>query len=179
MVTFRRRLTTAPHPRRRSHSKLMPGQRIPHDRPTRTAMFRTRLEGTRTLVVLDNATTVDQVRPFLDVTRSGAELGELDDVTRPGVRRGSGRRRETPSARRAALTGLFDYYLATAAGAMDTLYPAEAQHRPRVPAPDSPAPRLRDPGAALAWLDSERPTMVALAETEDWPGHLTQLSTTV
>ncbi|HEY0534360.1 MAG TPA: tetratricopeptide repeat protein [Actinoplanes sp.] len=315
------------------------GQRIPHDRPARTAMFRTLLAGTRTLVVLDNAASVDQVRPLLPATpgcpaliTSRRDLGDLDDVTRlvvdvftageavafltraargtpvggdpaaaariarrcgylplalgivaghirgatgwtltehadrlderqhnrrldtgvqlafdesyahlsdehqrflrltalhPGpdfdayaaatlvhadlttatarlgdllrdhlvqqtaagrytfhdlIRAYASERaadEEPPSARQAALTRMFDYYLATAAGAMDTLYPAEAEHRPRVPTPDSPTPLLPDPRAALAWLDSERPTLVALAETQDWPGHVSRLSPTL
>src|SRR5205814_3063602 len=39
---------------------------------------------------------------------------------------------DPPPYRRAALTRLFDYYLATAAAAMDSLYPAETHRRPRI-----------------------------------------------
>ncbi|MEV7626960.1 tetratricopeptide repeat protein [Actinoplanes sp. NPDC089786] len=46
----------------------VPGQQIPHDLPARTAAYRRRLAGTRTLVVLDNAATADQVRPLLPGT---------------------------------------------------------------------------------------------------------------
>jgi tetratricopeptide (TPR) repeat protein len=89
---------------------------------------------------------------------------------------------ERPPERRAALTRLFDYYLATTAAAMDTLHPAEAHRRPRIPAPATPAPRLADPDTALAWLDTERTTLVAVAAhtaTHGWPTHTTHLSTTL
>src|SRR5947199_20449 len=79
-----------------------------------------------------------------------------------------------PSARRAARTRLFDYYLATAAAAVDALFPAEAYHRPRIPPPGTPTPELADLGAAVGWLDSERPALVAVAEqaaAHGWPAH--------
>jgi tetratricopeptide (TPR) repeat protein len=80
---------------------------------------------------------------------------------------------------RAAQTRLFDFYLATTATAMDVLHPAEAHHRPRIPAPETPIPVLPDPDAARAWLDTERPTLVAVAAhtaTHGWPTHTTRLS---
>jgi tetratricopeptide (TPR) repeat protein len=89
---------------------------------------------------------------------------------------------DPPSARHAARTRLFDYYLATAAAAADTLYPAEAYHRPRIPAPATPIPDLADLGAAVGWLDAERPALVAVAEhtaAQGWPTHTTRLSTTL
>src|SRR5439155_10331999 len=46
----------------------VPGQQIPHDLPARVAVYRARLAGTRTLVLLDNAATADQVRPLLPNT---------------------------------------------------------------------------------------------------------------
>src|SRR2546423_1487487 len=46
----------------------MPGHRIPHDLEARTAAYRGRLAGTRTLVLLDNAAEADQVRPLLPDT---------------------------------------------------------------------------------------------------------------
>ncbi|MFC0530548.1 hypothetical protein [Phytohabitans kaempferiae] len=45
-----------------------------------------------------------------------------------------------PSDRRAALTRLFDHYLATAATAMDALHPAQAHLRPHIPRPARPPP---------------------------------------
>ena len=46
----------------------VPGQQIPHDLAARTAAYRDRLAGTRTLVVLDNAADAEQVRPLLPAT---------------------------------------------------------------------------------------------------------------
>jgi DNA-binding SARP family transcriptional activator/tetratricopeptide (TPR) repeat protein len=82
---------------------------------------------------------------------------------------------------RAALTSLFDYYLAAAGTAMDTLMPAERHRRPPIP-PHAPPliPPLDTAHAARAWLDAERATLVAVAEytaTRGWPGHTTRLST--
>jgi tetratricopeptide (TPR) repeat protein len=87
---------------------------------------------------------------------------------------------DSPPERHAALTRLFDYYLAASAVAMDTLYPAEAHRRPRIPPPGTPTPALTDPDTARAWLDAERPTLVAVAAhtaTHGWPTHTTRLST--
>ncbi|MEO3928824.1 tetratricopeptide repeat protein [Micromonosporaceae bacterium B7E4] len=89
---------------------------------------------------------------------------------------------DPPPARRRALTRLFDHYLATAAAAMDTLFPAEAHRRPRIAAPATPAPDLTEPGTARAWLDAERHTLVAVAvhtATRGWPAHTVRLSTTL
>jgi tetratricopeptide (TPR) repeat protein len=89
---------------------------------------------------------------------------------------------DPPPERHAALTRLFDFYLATAAAAMDTLYPAETHRRIRVPSPVTPTPDLTDPDIARAWLDTERPTLVAVAahtSTLGWPTHAIRLSTTL
>jgi tetratricopeptide (TPR) repeat protein len=86
---------------------------------------------------------------------------------------------DPPHERRAALTRLVDFYLATAAAAMDALYPAEAHRRPRIPPPGTPVPALPDPDTARAWLDTERPTLVAVAiftADNGWPAHTTRLS---
>src|SRR5579875_2723263 len=54
-----------------------------------------------------------------------------------------------PAVTHAALTRLFDYYLGTAAAAMDTLFPAERHRRPRVPLPAAgAAPPADTPAAA-------------------------------
>ena len=82
--------------------------------------------------------------------------------------------------RRAVLTRLFDYYLSTAAAAVDTLHPAEAHHRPRIPPQAMPIPGVTDPAAARAWLDAERATLTATCAhtaAHGWPGHTTGLST--
>jgi tetratricopeptide (TPR) repeat protein len=89
---------------------------------------------------------------------------------------------DRPPERRAALTRLFDYYLATAAAAMDALHPAEAHRRPRGAAPVTATPALIDPDIARGWLDTERPTLVAVAvhtATHGWWTHTTRLSTTL
>jgi DNA-binding SARP family transcriptional activator/tetratricopeptide (TPR) repeat protein len=86
------------------------------------------------------------------------------------------------AGRRAALGRLLDYYLSVAATAMDRLHPAEAHRRPRVPPPLTPAPDVADPASARAWLDAERPTLVAVAghaATHGWPAHATWLAATL
>jgi tetratricopeptide (TPR) repeat protein len=78
-----------------------------------------------------------------------------------------------------ALNRLFDYYLATAATAMDTLYPAETRYRPTVPLATTPAPVLADPDTARTWLDTERPILAAVAAyTADhgWSAHTIRLA---
>jgi tetratricopeptide (TPR) repeat protein/transcriptional regulator with XRE-family HTH domain len=84
--------------------------------------------------------------------------------------------------RRASLTGLFDYYLHTAAAAMDTLFPAERHRRPGLgPAPVA-VPAVTDEAAAQAWLDVERPNLVAAtvhAAGHGWAGHAITLSATL
>ncbi len=80
------------------------------------------------------------------------------------------------------LTRLFDYYLYTAAAAMDTLYPAERHRRPRIPPPASPCPAFTGVAAARNWLDTERATLTAVAAstaTCGWPGHTTRLAETL
>jgi len=86
---------------------------------------------------------------------------------------------DPPPHRRAALTRLFDYYLATAAVAMDSLYPAETHYRPRIPPAGTPTPALTDPDAARAWLATEHHTLVAVAAhtaTHGWPTHTSRLA---
>jgi DNA-binding SARP family transcriptional activator/tetratricopeptide (TPR) repeat protein len=89
---------------------------------------------------------------------------------------------DTGQERRAALTGLFDHYLHTAATAMDSLVPAERDRRPRIPPPAAPTPPLPDPDTARAWLDAQRATLTAVVTytaEHGWPGHATRLATTV
>jgi DNA-binding SARP family transcriptional activator/tetratricopeptide (TPR) repeat protein len=81
-----------------------------------------------------------------------------------------------------ALTRLFDHYLCTAAAAMDALYPAEQHRRPRVAPPATPVPPVGgDPAAARAWLDEQRPGLIAVAHAaaRGWPGHVTRLAPTL
>jgi hypothetical protein len=89
---------------------------------------------------------------------------------------------DTSQERHAALTCLFDYYLHTAAAAMDTLYPAERHRRPRILPSASPAPALADPATAREWLDRERATLVAAAgytAAHGWASHAIRLAATL
>ncbi|MFI5897836.1 tetratricopeptide repeat protein [Actinoplanes sp. NPDC051513] len=93
-----------------------------------------------------------------------------------------GQDEDRPSDRRAALTRLFDYYLAATCGAMNTLHPAATHSRPRIPPAGGPSPSLTDPDAALGWLDTERPALVSVAAhtaTAGWPAHTTRLARTL
>jgi tetratricopeptide (TPR) repeat protein len=81
---------------------------------------------------------------------------------------------------RSGLTRLFDYYLANAAAAMDVLVPAEQDRRPRVSAPATPAPPIRNRATARNWLDTERATFTAISAytaARGWLSHTTALST--
>ncbi len=89
---------------------------------------------------------------------------------------------DSEEERGAALTRLFDHYLATAAAAMDTLHPAEKHRRPRIPPPATPTPSMTDTAAARAWLDAERATLTATCTytaAHGWAGHTTRLATTL
>ncbi|MFI5937752.1 tetratricopeptide repeat protein [Actinoplanes sp. NPDC051494] len=89
---------------------------------------------------------------------------------------------DPPPERRAALTRLFDHYLATAAAAMDTLHPAEAGLRPRVPAGTAPGPDVATAGTATGWLDAERRILIAViahAATHGWPRHCISMARTL
>jgi tetratricopeptide (TPR) repeat protein len=88
---------------------------------------------------------------------------------------------DRPLDRRAAQTRLFDHYLATATAAMDRRFPARV-HRHAAGPPAIGVPALDDPATALAWLDTERPTLVAVAAhtaAHGWTAHTTRLSTTL
>jgi tetratricopeptide (TPR) repeat protein len=90
--------------------------------------------------------------------------------------------RDTPAQRRAALTSLFDHYLATAAAAMDIAFPADRHRRPAITAPRTAGPPLTDPAAARGWLDAERATLVAVTgytAGNGWPRHAARLDATL
>jgi tetratricopeptide (TPR) repeat protein/transcriptional regulator with XRE-family HTH domain len=83
---------------------------------------------------------------------------------------------------RPALTGLFDYYLAATAAAMDALVPAEAHHRPRVPPAAAAVPAMPGETDARAWLDRERANLVAVVAycaSRGWPRHAADLAATL
>lgn len=52
----------------------VPGQQLPHDLGARCAAYRKRLAGSRTLVVLDDAVSEEQVRPLLPATAGSVAL---------------------------------------------------------------------------------------------------------
>jgi len=88
---------------------------------------------------------------------------------------------ETGQERRAALTRLFDHYLATAASATEAFYPGR-RRQPRVSPAVTPAPPLDDSARAQHWLDSNRACLVASAiycVEHGWPGHATRLAGTL
>jgi DNA-binding SARP family transcriptional activator/tetratricopeptide (TPR) repeat protein len=134
------------------------------------------------------ATPLDEARGLLHELVRANLLAEsvpgryaFHDLVRAYAEQQAGTRDSEPG-RRAALTRLFDYYLAAAGAAMDTLAPAERYRRPPVPPVATPLPRLDTPDAARAWLEAERVTLVAVAGTMaacGWPGHATRLSTTL
>jgi DNA-binding SARP family transcriptional activator/Tfp pilus assembly protein PilF len=83
---------------------------------------------------------------------------------------------------RVALRRLFDFYLHTAAAAMDTLFPGERERRPRIPEPDTPVPPLADQIAARNWLNAERTAVnevVRQAAEYGWPTHATRMAATL
>jgi tetratricopeptide (TPR) repeat protein len=86
---------------------------------------------------------------------------------------------DRPAERRAALTRLFDHYLATTAAAMDAVHPAEAHLRPEIAPAATAGPDLTDPDIALNWLDNERLTLVTVAGhtvAHGWPDHTVRLA---
>ncbi|GIH03856.1 hypothetical protein Rhe02_19230 [Rhizocola hellebori] len=86
---------------------------------------------------------------------------------------------DRPQHRHSTLSRLFDFYLATAATAMEVAYPHEQQHR----RPDLPAgvtPDLSDRDRAEQWLDTELTNLLATAQhaaIHGWHEHTWQLST--
>jgi tetratricopeptide (TPR) repeat protein/transcriptional regulator with XRE-family HTH domain len=88
---------------------------------------------------------------------------------------------DSDATRQAALTSLSDYYLAAAVAAMDLLFPAEQDRRPRPP-PGIPTPGMTDSAAARAWLAAELATLVGVVTftaTHGWPGHAGRLAATL
>ncbi len=103
-----------------------------------------------------------------------------DLVRAHAVQRGADEDR--PADRHAALSRLFHHYLATASAAMDSLYPADRARRPRIKATGTPIAPVGDLAQARAWLDAERPNLVATAIcAAAQAGHelITQLASTL
>jgi DNA-binding SARP family transcriptional activator len=77
------------------------------------------------------------------------------------------------TARRAALTRLFDHYLAAATTAADAIYPVDPD-RPRTLRSVCSPLSFASPPAASAWLDAHRHVLVAVtahAAGHGWPEH--------
>ncbi len=133
-------------------------------------------------------TTVDGARRSLEVL-ARAHLMHLTGPGRYGTHDllrayacGLAKSEDSEADRRTALSRLFDYYLAAAATAVDALSPAEGRQRPRISPADSPTPSIADPAAGRAWLNAERPNLVALCAhtaAHGWPGHTIRLATTL
>jgi tetratricopeptide (TPR) repeat protein len=88
---------------------------------------------------------------------------------------------DDPTELRRALNRILDYYLYTAATAMDLLYPQEVHRRPRLSTSRPPSP-VTDPTTARSWLDAERHNLVAIcayAARHDWWEHLNALGGTL
>jgi tetratricopeptide (TPR) repeat protein len=67
---------------------------------------------------------------------------------------------ETDDSQRAAVLRLLDYYLATTAGAMDAVFPAELHRRPRPFALSTPSPEFRNADEGRTWLDEQRGNLI-------------------
>jgi tetratricopeptide (TPR) repeat protein len=133
---------------------------------------------------LTGDTTVEQVRRLLD-TLARAHLIQpygpgrygLHDLLRAYARELAAQDGEEEE--RHALSRLFDYYLHTVAMAATTLFPTEVNARLSIPAPAALAPPVADPAAARAWLDAQRPNLVAAVAytaAHGWPSHATRLA---
>lgn len=88
---------------------------------------------------------------------------------------------EPADERRAAVGRLYNYYLGTAAAAMDIAFPHESHRRPQVAKPDTPFPYFADVSAGMAWLDAERANLRAAVTdaSHDRFDHAVQLSATL
>ena len=89
---------------------------------------------------------------------------------------------EPASRRRQAVTRLLDHYLNSAALAMDAAHPAERSRRPRIDQASPWSPPLPDLATARAWLDAERPNLIAAivhAAAHGWSQHAGQLTATI
>jgi tetratricopeptide (TPR) repeat protein len=87
-----------------------------------------------------------------------------------------------PDERTPAGTRLLDFYLQTAANAMDLAYPGDAAIRPAVPRSCPLRLTFEDAAAARAWLDTERTNLVAAtvyAALEKMAWHASRMSGTL
>ncbi|WP_327007976.1 tetratricopeptide repeat protein [Dactylosporangium sp. NBC_01737] len=88
-------------------------------------------------------------------------------------------REQTGSTGRAALHRLLDHYRHTAALAVDAAHPYEPEGMPDVPPASTPSPDMKNPEAALGWLDSELTNLLhaaGYAAEHGLPEHVLHLS---
>jgi DNA-binding SARP family transcriptional activator/Flp pilus assembly protein TadD len=133
-------------------------------------------------------TTMARARQLLDqlahahlIQPAGPDRYDMHDLLRAYARQ-LAVAQDAEEERRAALTGLFDHYLYTAAAAMDTLHPAGRDRRPRIPPPATPVPPVTGITDARDWLDAERATLVAVTvhtAESGWPSHATRMAATL
>lgn len=122
--------------------------------------------------------TLDELLAANVLQRRSDQRYELHDLVRVFAA-DRVRDEETPRARRQALTRLLDYYRYASVLAMREYAPTETARRRAVPEPATPCPTFGDIGAATAWLDAERPNLIAVAlhaVDHDWPDHTSDLS---
>jgi tetratricopeptide (TPR) repeat protein/transcriptional regulator with XRE-family HTH domain len=134
------------------------------------------------------STTLEDSRSVLDllarahlIQQAGSGRYGMHDLLR-AYARDIASAHDHQDGQHAALTRLLDYYLQSAAAAMDILYSAERHRRPRIPPTATPAPPVTEPAAARAWLDAERANLVAVtahAAGHGWPAHATWLAGTL
>jgi tetratricopeptide (TPR) repeat protein len=90
--------------------------------------------------------------------------------------------RDTDGQCHQALNRLFDYYLSAAGAAMDIVFPAEANLRPRNSPTAAVVPDLPGESHARAWLDAERANLATVAAhcaSHSWPRYATGLAGTL
>ncbi|MFI9581991.1 AfsR/SARP family transcriptional regulator [Streptomyces sp. NPDC052236] len=136
-------------------------------------------------------TQPDQARRALELLsrahllqRTGADRFSMHDLLRAyAADRTRGEDSEDSEAdRQTAVTGLFDYYLAATAAAMNVLHPGEAPHRSRALPSVNFLPQPASPAAARAWLESEWFTLASVcadAAAGGHPSHATRLATSL
>ncbi|GHJ48897.1 SARP family transcriptional regulator [Catellatospora sp. TT07R-123] len=82
-----------------------------------------------------------------------------------------------PGERAEAGARVRDWHRAAAAAAMDAYVPAEREYRPVIGPAADPVPVFADAAGALAWLDTERANLIALARSgAGVPGYAGDLS---
>ena len=149
---------------------LYPG--VDFDAPAVAALTGTRPEHARRL--LDRLARAYLIQP------AGPRRYHMHDLLR-AYAAAQAAEHDTEPERRAALTRLFDHYLAAAAAVADIFFPADPD-RPPIPRAASPAPQVTSLAAARAWLRAQRANLVAAAEyaaSHGWPAHAIGLAATV